>query len=969
MKPKSQHSVSLLKEGGPWRDSSPLPTNGSRPSFPPGRAPPITPPWLSKEPVAIQSITEMSRIRLLPLFLLVAIVSAPSPLHAVEAKPAAVFSDHAVLQRDIPVPVWGTAEPSQPVSVSFAEQTKRATADANGRWSVTFDPMPASAEPRDLTISSESANSGEPPLKFKDVLVGDVWLCAGPGGAWERTTERLAKVASSEIAKASHPLVRLMRPVVYGSILPVDDMDPSTRWVGVTPQNIGAFPVTWYFARELQQTTGVPVGLIQVHSAFERLGEWQAWKLDPKNTRQNQTLQAVAQRLPEDIAAAERWLTEIEAWKPGQSLNHGFPYPAYLQPDVQAPHPLSTTLSAAYNFNVAPLAGMSLRGVLFFSEIARASVGSADFVNLVSSWRDAWGRPELPFLLLPPSQPQATSARVEEALTKASELSRVRVIPRTAKVDVMGTNDALWREVAAAARDVPALSGADYSTVRKWAPAAPLEVAGHRAPLEVACIFGENMVLQAGMPVPIWGWAKPGSAIHVSFAGQTVDGVANRVGEWRVVLAPMAKSSTPLEMRINGQCEGEAEDLRFGNALVGEVWSNSGQSNAGRVLAATLGFEQEKPHCNFPEIRYFRVSGGDSAFPARRARGTWVVLTPESAGMMPGQGYYFSKQIHQQLGTPVGLVNSSAGGSTIFSWMSQEALESSPKLQPLLSDFLKHRNARVARLPVFKRLVRQWVEEARRNGTAARAMPFYPIDGLILNPIEARGGLLYNSMLHPILGLTMRGMLWNQGEADTGAGIRSDSYTELMESMVTDWRKSWGYEFPFYFVQMPAVKARSGLTQMWEAQTRAMNRIPKSGMIVCNDISDGDIHPADKKNVGERLARLALVRTYGVKSILDSSPFWKKVERDGHRVVVTFSPVGDGLQTRDGKSPDSWEIAGADGKFVVATALISGDRVVVSAPSVDVPERVRLGWNGESNCNLVNSAGLPAMPFSAVVSP
>jgi sialate O-acetylesterase len=630
---------------------------------------------------------------------------------------------------------------------------------------------------------------------------------------------------------------------------------------------------------------------------------------------------------------------------------------------------LSTTTSAAYNFNVAPLVGMSLRGVLFFSEIARASVGGADFVNLVSSWREAWGRPEMPFLLLSPSQPQANSVRVEEALAKASELPRVRVIPPNTNVDAMGTNAALWREVASAAKEIPAVSGTDFSAVRKWSPAALVEVPGEKVPLEAACIFGDHMVVQAGMPVPVWGWAKPGATIHVSFAGQTVEGAADRAGEWRVVLAPMDKSGTPLEMRITSKRGAEVEELRFGNALIGEVWANSGQSNAGRVLAATLGFEQEKPKCNFADIRYLRVSGGDSAFPARRARGTWVVLTPESAGMMPGQGYYFSKQIHQQLDTPVGLVNSSAGGSTIFSWVSEEALGFSPKLKPLLADFRKHRDARVERLPVLKELVRRWVQETRRNGTAARPMPFYPIDGLLLNPIEARGCLLYHSMLHPIIGLTMRGMLWNQGEADTGAGVRSDTYTELMEGMVADWRKSWGYDFPFFFVQMPAVKARPGLPQMWEAQTRAMNRIPNSGMIVCNDISDGDVHPADKKNVGERLARLALVRTYGVKGVLDSSPFWKKAEREGHRVVVTFSPVGEGLQTRDGKSPDAWEIAGADGKFVAATAVISGDRVVVSAPGVHAPEHVRLGWNGESNCNLVNSAGLPAMPFSTTVGP
>jgi len=384
------------------------------------------------------------------------------------------------------------------------------------------------------------------------------------------------------------------------------------------------------------------------------------------------------------------------------------------------------------------------------------------------------------------------------------------------------------------------------------------------------------------------------------------------------------------------------------------------------VMAATLGFAEEKPMADWPEIRCLRVVDASSGFPLRRARGKWVVVKPESIDGMPAQAYYFAKQIHQQLKTPFGILNSSMTGSTIYAWTTEPALSASPKLKPLLADLRKYREARIAYLPDLQKSLAGWVEEVSRNGAATRPMPSFPVNPGISGAMEARAAVLYNAMIHPIIGTAVRGFLWNQGEADTGAGVRSDTYTELMQTMVADWRKSWGYEFPFYFVQMPARKA-PGLTDMWEKQTLALKAIPNCGMIVCNDIADGDVHPADKKNVGERLARLALVRTYGVKGMLDSSPFMKKVARDGNRVVVTFAPVGDGLKTRDGKAPDSWELAGADGKFVPARAEIAGDRVLVQADGVAQPAAIRLGWSEVSNCNLVNSAGLPAMPFSTKV--
>ncbi len=885
-----------------------------------------------------------------------------------EAAPrlANVFSDHLVLQRDMPVPVWGTAKPGELVTLTFAGQRLNALADNDGRWLVTLTPLAASSEGRVLSIFAADDPS-KPSSSLTDVLVGDVWLCAGPGGVFQRETERLFKIAAAETAKAQHPQLRLLRPVLSTSLIPVDDIDPADPWTVVTPKTIGSFPISWYFGRELNTAEGVPVGLIQVHSGTERPSEWRAWRPDPKNGRQMQALEALTQALPRDIASIEAWLEDAKTWKPGLPFRKNFPLPAYLRTDPEPRSPLLGLPHSAFNFNVAPFTGMSLRGVLFLCEFDRCTVNRNDLAELIGSWRQAWGSPELPFLLMSQLQRTAQSARVDEALAAAASLPQVRVLPPPAETAGTATNEALWRSAAAVAEALPIPAHATVQALRKWTNVVSTRSADREQRLEAACVFGENMVLQAGMRVPVWGWGEPGAEVSVSFAAQSVRGVVGEDGTWRVELAPLQTNRTPAIMTITSKGRAAVETLTFGNALVGEVWGNSGQSNAGRVMGATLGFPDEQPKADWPEIRYLRVAVEGSGFPLKATRGKWVVVRPDTVTDMPGQGYYFAKQLHQKLGTPVGILNASAGGSTIYAWTTEAALSTSPNLHPLLADLTRYREARTANLPLLQTLLQRWLDGARQNATVARPMPYYPVNALLSTAMEARGGVLYNAMIHPILGTALRGFLWNQGEADTGAGLRSEVYDALMRTTVADWRKSWGFEFPFYFVQMPARKT-GGLTLMWEKQTLAMHSIPHSGMIVCNDIADGDVHPADKKNVGERLARLALVRTYGVSDLLDSSPFMKSAVRKAGGVLVTFAPVGDGLKTRDGKSPDCWELAGADGRFVPARAEIRGDQVVLFANGVPEPDAVRLGWREDSNCNLVNSAGLPAMPFSARVA-
>jgi sialate O-acetylesterase len=485
------------------------------------------------------------------------------------------------------------------------------------------------------------------------------------------------------------------------------------------------------------------------------------------------------------------------------------------------------------------------------------------------------------------------------------------------------------------------------------------------------------MVLQCDQPLRVWGWSEPGEPVTVEFAGQRRQTTTDGLGTWQVQLEAMPANDRPAVMTISAR----QDHLAFNDILIGEVWINSGQSNSGYVLSATLGFSEEQPQARYPAIRYFANARAANVLPQRRNLGSWVVVDPQTAGRMSGMGYYFARSLHRERRVPVGIIEANHGGSTIMSWMSDAAFTVSPRFAEMAADRARVRDEMVAWLPLVEESVRRWASAARANAALERPLMPFPIDAspirpfyasFLQNPMNRRGCMFYNSMFHPMIGYGITGVIWNQGEADTGTE-RTAIYDDLMAAMVSDWRKSWGREFPFYFVQMPALTGREGLLGMWTAQARSLGKIPQSGLIVCNDISEpergeGGIHPRDKRSVGERLARLALVRTYGVKGMIDASPMMHSVTREGNRAVVTFSTPADGLKTRDGKAPDSWELAGRDGKFKPAVAECRGDRMIVTANDVSEPAEVRLGWRPDSNCNLTNSAGLPALPFTAVIS-
>jgi sialate O-acetylesterase len=640
-----------------------------------------------------------------------------------------------------------------------------------------------------------------------------------------------------------------------------------------------------------------------------------------------------------------------------------------------AEYPIRIKSSLAYNANVSPLVPMAMRGVLFQCEFDDQShVAVDDLKRVVESWRTAWARPLMPFVFCDPVLSFAKAAQVEAAFQSVMTLPGVSKVPKIQPFSDQKSQE-YWKTAAQVAKIVPLEREIQIPSHAAWAPSAPAQTlpAPMRCKLEAAHVFGDNMVLQCERPLPVWGWSEPGERVTVSFAGRTHQAVADDKGRWKTVLPALPANENPGTLSIASA----TESLQFENVLVGEVWVNSGQSNAGFVMSATLGFEEEQPRATSPTIRYFMNVKAANVLPQRRNQGEWRVVAPETVGRMSGMGYYFAKSLHRVKHVPVGIIEANHGGSTIYSWTTEDALGAAPEFASLAASQKQTRLEALENLPLVEQAVHSWVMEAKKNGDLSRPMMPFPIDASPVRPfygafrqnlMERRGCMFFHTMIQPMIGFGMRGVLWNQGEAD---GARAAIYDDLMATMVSDWRRQWGYEFPFYFVQMPARSGEPSLLAMWQAQMRALQKIPNSGMIVCNDISEFgtryEVHPRDKRSVGERLARLALGRTYGRTDIVDSSPMMHAVTREGGRVVVTFSSSGEGLRTRDNQPSNFWELAGADGKFVPARAEISGANVFLEASEVPHPTAVRLGWRSDSNCNLINSADLPVLPFTAVV--
>jgi len=396
---------------------------------------------------------------------------------------------------------------------------------------------------------------------------------------------------------------------------------------------------------------------------------------------------------------------------------------------------------------------------------------------------------------------------------------------------------------------------------------------------------------------------------------------------------------------------------------VGEVWLCSGQSNMQMVVGGVNNAAKEMAEAKYPRIRQCRVPNKASGLPAEDARCWWAECSPTTVRGFSAAAYFFGRELHKSLGVPIGLVNSSWGGTRIEPWTPAAGFDTVPELQNFKKMVTYGNKQYAKKLAGALDGIEAWVKETRQALAEGRSVK--PMPGP-RHPFESRSAPtgLYNGMIHPIVPFAIRGAIWYQGEANRNDGML---YFHKMRALIGGWRKVWDQgEFPFYFVQIAPYKYGRGphaLAFLWEAQTAALS-IPNTGMAVINDIGNlTNIHPKNKQDVGKRLALLALARTYGQADLVCSGPLYKSMSVEDGKIRVNFEHVGGGLVSRDGKALDWFEIAGSDKKFAKAKAEIDGDSVIVSSEEVGKPVAVRFAWSELAEPNLMNKEGLPASAF------
>jgi len=469
------------------------------------------------------------------------------------------------------------------------------------------------------------------------------------------------------------------------------------------------------------------------------------------------------------------------------------------------------------------------------------------------------------------------------------------------------------------------------------------------ADIKLPAIISDHMVLKKGPASRIWGTADAGETVTVTLEEHSAKTITGTDGKWSVALDLSSGQSGPFDLTVEGKNKIVVRDV-----LVGEVWLASGQSNMAFLLEKQTGSAEDIAKSANPALRQFQVTRAEPPQPADECGGKWTVASPETSGKFSAVGYYFQKQLNKELGIPVGIISTGVGGSACEAWISPQSIEADPHLKAAREASLQ------ARLTATKAVFRSRTEPS----------------------------CLFSGMIHPILSYAINGVIWYQGETNVS---RAWQYRSAFPMLIKDWRTQWKQpDLPFYFCQLANFKPKTAApeespdAELRESQSLAL-KLPRTGQAVLIDIGEaGDIHPRNKKDVGDRLARIALADSYG-KKIAFSGPVYQSMKIEGGRIRLTFThadgrltarplPATYDVKTQTGvtaplvrNSPDSelegFAICGADHKWVWADAKIDGDSVVVWSDQVSKPVAVRYAWASNPTCNLYNGAGLPASPF------
>lgn len=487
------------------------------------------------------------------------------------------------------------------------------------------------------------------------------------------------------------------------------------------------------------------------------------------------------------------------------------------------------------------------------------------------------------------------------------------------------------------------------------------------ADVKLGGIFSDNMVLQRGKPIPVRGTAEPGEKVTVEYAGKTAEATAGGDGCFRAVLPPLDVEKEGKELVVSGK-----NRIVLRNVVVGDVWLVSGQSNSEMSFSWGIinGAAEMAKAKDYPNIREIKFNHSVSPFPVTCKpcnNGPWKVATEKTLPGITAEGYFMAREINARTGIPVGILNDNWSGCRIEPFVCDEGMKSVPELKGEYDKTVKSREA-----------LADWcckVAALKESGELGKAGPMPEM------PAWTRQ---HNAMIEPIVDFPICGATWYQGCSNGGEGM---IYAKKLKALIGGWRAKWGYDFPFYIVQLASYTAKTtdpaggnGYARIRNAERVAAQTIPNTGLAVAIDIGNAkDIHPKNKYDVGYRLSLWARRDVYGEKDLVVSGPLFKELKIEGDKARVVFEHVGSGLFAGE-KGPDTpgvmptatpdgklrgFAIAGADKKWVWADAVIDGDTVVVSAKDVPAPVAVRYAFraNPMGDCNLYNKEGLPASPF------
>jgi sialidase-1 len=486
--------------------------------------------------------------------------------------------------------------------------------------------------------------------------------------------------------------------------------------------------------------------------------------------------------------------------------------------------------------------------------------------------------------------------------------------------------------------------------------------------LRLPRVFGNHMVLQADAEIPVWGKAKPGAKVSVTFGGETQITTSNKEGHWLVRLKSRRANGEPSTVSIKSG----SEQIKLSDVLIGEVWICAGQSNMAWMLRQSARGKEELSSADHPHLRLLHLQGGASGSSASYTsehlsrltqetfcEGAWKTASAESAKSFSAVAWYFGRRLQQELNVPIGLICPAVGGTPTEAWIPHEALAADPLLKglvagnwldnPLLGEFCRTRGE--------QNLLR-----------AMQAGDKIPEDDCGPNH-SFKPGFMWDAGIEPLIPYAIRGAIWYQGESNAETQGRTVQHHRMFPLLVNQWRTKWGQgDFPFLYVQLPAIN-RPHWPLFRDGQRRALDQVKNVGMAITIDTGlPRNVHPPSKKPIGDRLATWAMGTTYGLKlHTTCSGPLLAVAKREGDSIVVSFNHVDDGLKSSDEKPLRHFEVCGKDGIFHPASAKITAKNIIaVSSPQVSQPHHVRYAWLPYPTpaVNLFNNAGMPASPFS-----